>query len=187
VIVVNYNSIMDLIGLTQIAEMLGMTRQGADRLVKREPMFPVPVTVLTGRTRVWEREAVERWMQIDSPKAHLEYLTWILRRIPAGATGGALRRYRMLLKIGISAALGSKKLGPTTMMDAYERALAGAREIQADFQFQPPSSIEDWALETGRITVENTHLNEGSRPATKPSIEIPIDAKTRPDLFSRHR
>jgi len=38
-----------------------MTRSGADKLVKREATFPAPVTVLTGRTRVWDRDAVENW------------------------------------------------------------------------------------------------------------------------------
>ena len=51
----------DLIGLTEIAQMLGMTRSGADKLVKREAGFPQPVGVLVGRTRVWKREDVERW------------------------------------------------------------------------------------------------------------------------------
>lgn len=52
---------MGLIGLTEIASVLGMTRSGADKFVKREMTFPAPAGVLTGRTRVWEREAVERW------------------------------------------------------------------------------------------------------------------------------
>jgi hypothetical protein len=41
--------------------MLRMSRSGADKLVKREANFPAPVTVLTGRTRVWDRDAVENW------------------------------------------------------------------------------------------------------------------------------
>ncbi|MCU1489661.1 MAG: hypothetical protein JWM85_1066 [Acidimicrobiaceae bacterium] len=47
-------------GLTEIAELLNMTRQGADKLVRREPTFPEPTAILTG-TRIWEREAVEGW------------------------------------------------------------------------------------------------------------------------------
>jgi predicted DNA-binding transcriptional regulator AlpA len=50
-----------LIGLTEIADMLGMTRSGADKLVKRTLSFPEPVGVLAGRTRVWNRADVERW------------------------------------------------------------------------------------------------------------------------------
>jgi predicted DNA-binding transcriptional regulator AlpA len=52
---------MELMSLTDIAELLGMSRQGADQLVKREVTFPAPAVVLTGRTRAWEREAVGRW------------------------------------------------------------------------------------------------------------------------------
>jgi predicted DNA-binding transcriptional regulator AlpA len=52
---------MELLSLTDIAELLEMTRQGADKLVKRESTFPAPVAVLTGRTRVWKRDDVERW------------------------------------------------------------------------------------------------------------------------------
>ena len=47
--------------LTDIARLFDMTRAGADKLVKRESTFPAPVVLLTGRTRGWEREAVERW------------------------------------------------------------------------------------------------------------------------------
>jgi predicted DNA-binding transcriptional regulator AlpA len=52
---------MDLVTVTDIAELLGMTRAGAHKLVARERTFPAPVAVLTGRTRVWKREDVERW------------------------------------------------------------------------------------------------------------------------------
>jgi predicted DNA-binding transcriptional regulator AlpA len=52
---------MELMSLTDIAELLGMTRAGADKLVKRESGFPAPVVVLTGRTRAWDRKAVEKW------------------------------------------------------------------------------------------------------------------------------
>ena len=47
--------------LTDIAKLLRMTRGGADKLVKREATFPPPVAVLSGRTRVWDRDAVENW------------------------------------------------------------------------------------------------------------------------------
>jgi predicted DNA-binding transcriptional regulator AlpA len=58
---VNYDADMDLVGLTQIAELLGMTRAGVHKLIGRESTFPEPVSVLANRTRVWEREAVEKW------------------------------------------------------------------------------------------------------------------------------
>jgi predicted DNA-binding transcriptional regulator AlpA len=52
---------VDLIGLTQIAELLGMSRAGAHKLIGRETTFPAPVSVLANRTRVWDRADVERW------------------------------------------------------------------------------------------------------------------------------
>ena len=52
---------LDLVSLTDIAKLLGMTRGGADKLVKREATFPPPVAVLSGRTRAWDRDAVENW------------------------------------------------------------------------------------------------------------------------------
>lgn len=52
---------MELVGLTDIADLLGMTRAGADKLVKRESTFPVPVGALTGRTRAWKRNEVVQW------------------------------------------------------------------------------------------------------------------------------
>lgn len=63
---------MDLVSLTDIAELLGMTRAGADKLVKRESTFPPPVAVLTGRTRVWKREDVERWIREQEREAEKE-------------------------------------------------------------------------------------------------------------------
>jgi len=58
---VNYAGLlMELLSLTDIAELLGMSRQGADKLVKREATFPAPA-VLSGGTRVWKRGDVEAW------------------------------------------------------------------------------------------------------------------------------
>ena len=51
---------MDLIGVTQIAELLGMTRAGAHKLVGREESFPAPVSTV-GDRRLWNRADVERW------------------------------------------------------------------------------------------------------------------------------
>jgi prophage regulatory protein len=48
-----------LVGLTEIAEMLGVSRQYADRLVKQSD-FPCPEAVITAG-RIWRREDVERW------------------------------------------------------------------------------------------------------------------------------
>jgi predicted DNA-binding transcriptional regulator AlpA len=48
-----------LVGLTEIAGILGVSRQYADRLVRTEG-FPRPEAVITAG-RIWRREDVEHW------------------------------------------------------------------------------------------------------------------------------
>ena len=48
-----------LIGVAEIAELLGITRQGVDKLTRTRGDFPAPAAVLTAG-RIWEREAVEQ-------------------------------------------------------------------------------------------------------------------------------
>ena len=63
--IVKYASgVHHLVGLTEIAELLGLTRQGVDYLVRNDPMFPAPVAVLHAG-RIWEREAIESWARAE--------------------------------------------------------------------------------------------------------------------------
>ncbi len=55
-----------LVGLSEIATMLGVTRQRASQLVRDYGDFPPPVAELAAG-RVWETAAVETWA-----KAHPE-------------------------------------------------------------------------------------------------------------------
>jgi len=48
----------DPVGLTDIAEMLGVSKMTASRYAKRDG-FPAPVKIARGR--VWSRGKVERW------------------------------------------------------------------------------------------------------------------------------
>ncbi len=48
-----------LVGLSEIAKMIGLTRQRVDQLV-RLPDFPEPDAVLAAG-RIWRREDVEAW------------------------------------------------------------------------------------------------------------------------------
>jgi predicted DNA-binding transcriptional regulator AlpA len=51
-----------LVGVTEIAEMLGVSRQRADQLAGKYADFPAPEVVLsTGR--VWSRARVEEWIK----------------------------------------------------------------------------------------------------------------------------
>jgi predicted DNA-binding transcriptional regulator AlpA len=59
--IVNYHEGVThhLVGLTEIAEMLGVSRQYTDRLVRQDG-FPAPEAVITAG-RIWSRDAIEKW------------------------------------------------------------------------------------------------------------------------------
>ncbi len=52
----------DLVGLSEVAEMLGVSRQRASQLVRDYDDFPAPAASLASG-RVWERPKVETWMR----------------------------------------------------------------------------------------------------------------------------
>jgi prophage regulatory protein len=49
----------DLVGVTEIGDLLGVSRQRADQLTRTEG-FPEPVAVLSAG-RIWRRADVEVW------------------------------------------------------------------------------------------------------------------------------
>ncbi len=49
-----------LMGLTEIAELLGLSRQGVHQLSKRRDDFPKPFTQLA-MGYVWDADEVEEW------------------------------------------------------------------------------------------------------------------------------
>jgi prophage regulatory protein len=49
----------DLVGVTEIGDLLGVSRQRADQLTRIEA-FPEPVAVLSAG-RIWRRADVEAW------------------------------------------------------------------------------------------------------------------------------
>ncbi len=51
-----------LVGLSEIASMLGVTRQRASQLVRDYEDFPAPVAQLSAG-RVWETSAVNAWAE----------------------------------------------------------------------------------------------------------------------------
>jgi predicted DNA-binding transcriptional regulator AlpA len=52
---------MDLVGTNEIAELLGVSRVWATQLTKRQG-FPEPLATVSGRIKVWSRQAVVEWM-----------------------------------------------------------------------------------------------------------------------------
>ena len=51
-----------LVGVTEIAEMLGVSRARADQIAARYDDFPDPEVVIASG-RVWSRDAVEEWIR----------------------------------------------------------------------------------------------------------------------------
>ena len=56
-----------LMGAAEIGARLGVSRQRVQQLVSR-PDFPAPVVVL-GMGKVWETEAVEKWIKDHRPES----------------------------------------------------------------------------------------------------------------------
>jgi prophage regulatory protein len=50
----------ELMGVHEIAEMLGVSRQRVDEISRTHDAFPAPVATLRSG-RVWARDAVELW------------------------------------------------------------------------------------------------------------------------------
>jgi len=53
---------LDLVGISEIAEMLGVTRQRVDKLSRTDDDFPPPVAELHAG-RIWLRADVIAWMR----------------------------------------------------------------------------------------------------------------------------
>jgi predicted DNA-binding transcriptional regulator AlpA len=51
---------VELLGVTEVAKVLGISRQRVDQLSNSDPDFPEPVAEL-GRGRVWARASIEAW------------------------------------------------------------------------------------------------------------------------------
>ena len=49
-----------LVGLTEIAEMLGVSRQRVHQISQEDPTFPKPDAVLSAGL-IWKRKAIENW------------------------------------------------------------------------------------------------------------------------------
>lgn len=51
---------LDLVGVSEIAEMLGVTRQRVDRISRTDPDFPQPVAEIHAG-RIWLRDDIRAW------------------------------------------------------------------------------------------------------------------------------
>jgi predicted DNA-binding transcriptional regulator AlpA len=51
-----------LVGVSEIAEMMGVSRQRVDQITRSASGFPQPEVVLKAG-KIWSRKAVEAWLQ----------------------------------------------------------------------------------------------------------------------------
>ncbi|HEX8771318.1 MAG TPA: hypothetical protein VF711_11180 [Acidimicrobiales bacterium] len=58
---------MDVVGVPEIARILGVSRQRVYQLMDTYDDFPEPVATLAVG-RIWAREAVERWNRIQGDR-----------------------------------------------------------------------------------------------------------------------
>lgn len=52
----------DLIGIGEIARLMGVSRQYVDRLSRQDPNFPEPALELASG-RAWKRQAIDGWLR----------------------------------------------------------------------------------------------------------------------------
>lgn len=55
----------ELVGVAEIAQLVGVSRQRINELVRSDPDFPAPEAELAAG-RIWTREDIERWMAARS-------------------------------------------------------------------------------------------------------------------------
>lgn len=55
-----------LVGVHEVAEMLGVSRQRVDRIVATDDSFPTPEAVLAAG-RIWKRTDIEAWIKRRRP------------------------------------------------------------------------------------------------------------------------
>jgi predicted DNA-binding transcriptional regulator AlpA len=51
---------VEVLGITEVAKLLGISRQRVDQLSHSDPDFPEEIATL-GRGRLWEKQAIEKW------------------------------------------------------------------------------------------------------------------------------
>jgi FtsZ-interacting cell division protein YlmF len=61
----NLEMVEELLGVAEIAQMVGVSRQRVNELLRSDPDFPTPQAELAAG-RIWAREDIERWMAARS-------------------------------------------------------------------------------------------------------------------------
>lgn len=137
-----------VVGVREIAKLLGTSRQRADQLV-RTKSFPDPVAELASG-RIWARSDVVRWAKSDGRSIPWATVELELEQLPQGAGGSAANRYRMIWETARLKALGRDPDGvPATREATHALALSAAREVDVTFDAQMPAEVNDEADEVG--------------------------------------
>jgi len=135
-----------LVGVREIAKLLGTSRQRADQLVRTKG-FPEPVAELASG-RVWARSDVVRWAKIADRSIPWATVELELEQMPQGPPGSAANHYRMAWTTARLKQLGRDPMGaPTTREGIHALALAAAREVDAGFDVHVPEEVDDEADE----------------------------------------
>jgi prophage regulatory protein len=136
-----------LVGVREIAKLLGTSRQRADQLVRTKG-FPNPVAELASG-RIWVRSLVVRWAKAEGRSVPWATVELELEQVVGGPAGSAANAYRMIWEVVRMKALGRNSDGaPLTRGGAHELALAGARKVDPAFDVQVPLQVDDLEDET---------------------------------------
>lgn len=60
-----------LVGVAEVATMLGVSRQRVNKMVKEDESFPAPEAELAAG-RIWERAAIEDWARSKGRRLHVD-------------------------------------------------------------------------------------------------------------------
>jgi prophage regulatory protein len=58
---------LDVVGIQEIADMLGVSKQRVSQIIQTRPDFPAPDAEIT-IGRIWLRSAIDRWMRTYNPR-----------------------------------------------------------------------------------------------------------------------
>lgn len=61
-VVPTFDRIVELLGVGEVADVLGVTRQRVHQIAHEDETFPTPASVVN-RRRFWHRRDIEQWMR----------------------------------------------------------------------------------------------------------------------------
>ena len=133
-----------LVGVREIAQLLSVSRQRADQLVRTKG-FPDPIAELASG-RIWERAVVVQWALDDGRSIPWATVELELDQVPKGRPGSAVNIYRDVWTMTRLQGLGRdpKETLPTREF-AHESALASARMLDPDFDIPMPGEVDPLA------------------------------------------